>query len=155
MKQQLELEFKTLVSKEQFDKITELYHPLLFLKQHNYYYKSSTSHQSFRIRVKDEKKIFTLKKRNADQILEYEKDFAGFFYDDIEIQNILNKFNLFPPFHLQGELITYRAIVEDDRAELCFDINCYNNLIDYEIEYEMKKTMTVYQCLKQYYLKLV
>ncbi|MGI6510529.1 MAG: CYTH domain-containing protein [Erysipelotrichaceae bacterium] len=139
MKQQLEIEFKTLINKEQFDKITALYRPLSFSKQHNYYYKSSFCDQSFRVRVKENKKVFTLKENSGNQIMEYEKEFTGFFYEDNEISSTLQKFNILPPFLLIGELITYRAIVENDLAQLCFDINCYNGLIDYEIEYEMKK----------------
>ncbi|HPW52935.1 MAG TPA: CYTH domain-containing protein [Erysipelotrichaceae bacterium] len=139
MKQQLEIEFKTLVDKEQFDRIAHLYRPLLFLKQHNYYYNSPFSDYSFRVRVKEEQKIFTLKQRLDDRILEHEKAFTGHFYEDAEIRNVLNRLNIFPPFSLEGELITYRATVENNLAELCLDINCYNSLIDYEIEYEMKK----------------
>ncbi len=138
MKQQLEIEFKMLVSKEQFDKITALYRPLLFLKQHNYYYKSPSSLQSFRIRIKEDKKIFTLKDTTGDQIIEYEKEFFDLFYEDSEIKKLLNKLNIYPPFYQVGELTTYRATIENDLAELCFDINCYNGLLDYEIEYEMK-----------------
>ncbi len=139
MKQQLEIEFKTLVSKEQFENITKLYGPLNFLKQHNYYYKSSFSSQSFRIRITKEKKIFTLKEIVDEQILEHEKEFTGLFYEDKDIKTLLDKLEIYPPFNLEGELITYRAIVETDLAQLCFDFNHYNNLIDYEIEYELKK----------------
>lgn len=139
MKHQLETEFKTLVNKEQFDKLSELYRPLLFVKQHNYYYGSLNSENSFRIRIKDNQKIFTLKETLDNQILEHEKQFTGQFHEDSEIILILSKMNILPPFNLIGELVTYRATVETELAELCFDINCYNGLIDYEIEYEIKK----------------
>ncbi|NLZ75060.1 MAG: CYTH domain-containing protein [Erysipelotrichia bacterium] len=139
MKQQLEIEFKTLVSKEQFDKLSDLYRPLLFVKQHNYYYSSLNSEHSFRIRIKDNQKIFALKETLGDKILEHEKTFTGQFYEDNEIEVVLNKLNILPPFNLVGELVTYRATIETALADLCFDINCYNDLIDYEIEYEIKK----------------
>mgnify|MGYP003787209509 FL=1 len=80
MKHQLETEFKTLVNKEQFDKLSELYRPLLFVKQHNYYYGSLNSENSFRIRIKDNQKIFTLKETLDNQILEHEKQFTGQFH---------------------------------------------------------------------------
>ena len=35
-----------------------------------------------------------------------------------------------------GECTTYRAVINTDKAELCFDINEYNGITDYEIEYE-------------------
>ena len=35
-----------------------------------------------------------------------------------------------------GKCVTYRAVVELEKAELCFDINEYNGITDYEIEYE-------------------
>ncbi|MGI6607742.1 MAG: CYTH domain-containing protein [Erysipelotrichaceae bacterium] len=139
MKQQLEIEFKTLVTKEQFDKLISLYWPLLFYKQHNYYYRPLSCDYSFRIRIKENKKIFTLKEKIDNNILEHEKTFSGPFYEDNEIKNTLDRLNIYPPFNLEGELITYRAVVESELAQLCFDINHYNNLIDYEIEYEIKK----------------
>ncbi|MBR6957413.1 MAG: CYTH domain-containing protein, partial [Erysipelotrichaceae bacterium] len=37
-----------------------------------------------------------------------------------------------------GQLVTERAMVITPYAELCFDINHYNGIMDYEVEYEVK-----------------
>lgn len=140
MKQEVELELKTLVTKEQFEKLVSFYQPLTFIRQHNYYYVTNDiKHYGFRIRLRAGEQLFTLKQKKHGQTMEYEKVFVGELQNDPEIVALLAQFQIFPPYHLFGELITERAVVETDWAELCFDINHYNGQIDYELEYEVKQ----------------
>lgn len=140
MKHEVELELKTIISKEKFDKLVSLYQPLEFVQQHNYYYVTDDlSHYGFRVRIRNGEKLFTLKNYVNGVTYEYEKVFEGNMEDDPEIIEVLDKFNIQKPYTLFGELITERAVYYDGLAELCFDINHYNGLTDYELEYEVKK----------------
>ena len=140
MRQEVELELKTIITKQQFDELCSFYQPLNFIRQHNYYYVTDDlSHYAFRIRVIGEEKLFTLKNYVDNKTWEYEKVFINNIEDDEEIMDVLNRFSIKPPFRLYGELITDRAMVVNEKAELCFDINSYNGITDYEIEYEVKK----------------
>lgn len=135
-----ELELKTLVTKEQFEKITSFYQNLKFVEQVNIYYESDKDDSyAFRVRLKDGKQLFTLKAHSNGKIIEYEKYFTSSFELDREILLTLASFSVFPPFKKLGRLITKRAMVINEEAELCFDINEYNGKTDYEIEYEVKK----------------
>lgn len=139
MKHEVELELKTIVTEEQFYKLASFYQPLEFIEQHNYYFVTGDiSHYGFRVRTKGDEKLFTLKNHVDGVTYEYEKVFEGNLEDDPEIVEVLNKFNVKHPYTLFGELITQRAIYFDGLAELCFDINHYNGLTDYELEYEVK-----------------
>lgn len=140
MQGNIELELKTLITKEQFEKLTSFYQPLNFVKQHNHYYVTDNLNSyAFRVRTIGDKNVFTLKYYLNGDTHEYEKEFDGNFEDDPEILDLLNQFNVKPPYRMFGELITERAVVESEFAELCFDINSYNGLIDYELEYEVHK----------------
>ncbi len=140
MKGQVELELKTLLSKQDFEKLLAHYQPLTFVRQVNtYFVTSDIAHYAFRIRERNGETVFTLKHYTDGQVMEYEKSFGGNFFDDPEINEILSRFDIHPPFQLLGSVITDRAVYETDLAELCFDINQYNGLTDYEVEYEVKK----------------
>ena len=140
MHQNLEIELKMLVSEDQFEELLSHYLPHDFIMQTNYYYASRNSdHYAFRVREKEGRKLFTLKKKTPDGVLEYEKYFEGKLEDDPEIVEVLNSFNEKLPAKLLGTLTTYRYTVDTGLAELCFDINQYNDIQDYEIEYEVKK----------------
>ena len=78
MHQNLEIELKMLVDEDQFEKLLSFYLPHNFIEQVNYYYKSRNSrHYAFRVREKEGQKLFTLKKRLAEGVQEYEKYFEG------------------------------------------------------------------------------
>ena len=140
MKGQVELELKTLVSRQKFEKLAAHYQPLTFVRQTNtYFVTGDPDHYAFRIRERLGEKLFTLKQHRDGQVIEYEKPFSGNFFDDPEIRQTLADFGLTPPYQLLGSLTTDRAVHYDGLAELCFDINSYNGITDYEIEYEVKK----------------
>ena len=52
---------------------------------------------------------------------------------------LLASFDEYPPFDVLGQLTTLRADKETELATISLDINIYNGLHDYEIEYEIKK----------------
>lgn len=140
-----EIELKTIVTKEQFYRLVEIYKPLKFIKQVNHYYFTNDNiHYAFRIRDKQGERLFTSKENVDGKTIEFEKELTVSIEEDKEITDYLNKKGLKPPYELLGDMTTYRAIYYNGLAELCFDINLYNGIIDYEIEYEMKKEHDYY-----------
>ena len=140
-----EKELKTIVTKEQFYKLLEIYKPLKFIKQVNHYYVTNDhSHYLFRIRDKQGKRLFTRKEYIDGKTIEFEKYLTIAVEEDKEIIDYLKNKGMNPPFILLGDMTTYRAIYDNGLAELCFDINLYNGIIDYEIEYELKKEHDYY-----------
>ena len=140
MNHAIETELKMLLTREQFNKLVSLYQPLDFVKQVNTYYKNNNSrHYAFRIREKEGTLLFTLKNKTSEGVMEYEKIITGAPEDDTDVVRTIAEFGILPPYEVLGQLVTYRAMYVSEFAELCFDINLYNGIFDYEVEYEVKK----------------
>ncbi len=148
MYNQMERELKCLVSKEQYDQIIKSYDFSKSWIQINTYY-DTTSKQvkkqnaAVRIRTIGSKKIFTLKIRK-DKLthFEYEKEISTDKIDNIndpEVLSWLQKLNLSEPLKKTVVIQTERRIYRTKEAELCADYNIFNDIHDYEIEYEVKK----------------
>lgn len=136
-----EVELKMLLTEEEFNRLLQHFQPANFIKQTNHYYSASNNSkfQSIRIREKQNKFLFTLKEKNEEYVQEYEKYTNGLeLENDQEILDILHQRNLLPPYNKIGELTTERFMyIIPNQAELCFDINHYYGITDYEIEYEV------------------
>ena len=158
MNKNIEKEYKVLLSKEQFETLCSFYEPLHFVQQTNIYFDTEDRaieymRGAMRIRTKNGKHRFTLKVHENNELVEYECDVATNTIDALNSHSIsllLKKYKIHGPYIQRAKLITKRAIVEDEFAELCFDISEYNNTIDYEIEYEYKKKhdgLSLFQCI--------
>ncbi len=140
MKHAIETELKMLLTREQFNRLVALYQPVNFVKQVNTYYKNNnSSHYAFRLREREGEILFTLKQKTDKGVMEYEKIMTCPIEEDQDAVATLAEFNIYPPYEILGNLTTYRAMYIDEYAELCFAINVYNGIIDYEVEYEVKK----------------
>ena len=96
---------------------------------------------SMRIRQKENTYLFTCKTPDINGRNEHECYVHGNSAGDLntpEIHQLLSELGIHGELHQIGKLTTYRAVIELPDAELCFDINEYNNTKDYEIEYEYK-----------------
>ena len=140
----IEVEYKILVDKEIFEKLSNLYPNKTFIKQVNTYYDTKNydlrkKHCAMRIREKENTYMITLKVPTINGHEEFEcyvNENSSKMFKESEIDTILKKLKITDEFIVIGECTTYRAIIKTDKAELCFDINEYNGIIDYEIEYE-------------------
>lgn len=147
MNENLEIEYKVLLTKEQFDTLVSQYDDVHFIRQVNTYYDTKNldirkNYGSMRIREKEGKFIFTLKKHTTDGLLEFEKlvpsnDVSAF--DDLEIKELFRDMKIDQPIVKLTSLTTDRAVIFNGYAEICLDHNFYNGKEDYEIEYEYKK----------------
>lgn len=141
----IETEFKLLVNKESFERLSSFYEDLIFHEQINTYFDNDVNEienrrGAMRIRRTD-KFIFTLKMFEDGKLLEFECEVDN---NDVEslnnpdIINLLSSYNISYPFHKTAELKTLRAIHNTGKAELCFDESHYAGICDFEIEYEEK-----------------
>lgn len=140
MQSKLEVEYKTLCTKSQFDQLLNLYPDHETIIQKNTYLDSTPSLRgsgmAMRIRQINDKYYFTLKIREVRGNEEIEFEIPSFSLDYPPVQNILHKYHI-PPIQEAGVLVTTRHFVKLQNAELCMDENEYNGNIDYEIEYEL------------------
>lgn len=140
----IEKEYKILVNEEQFTTLCSSYKDLIFMKQTNIYYDTydhaiERKHGAMRIREKNGSFIFTLKMFHGDDLMEHECTVLNNsleVFDIKEIKDVLSSYDIQGPFMELASCITYRAMVVNEYAELCFDINEYRGMKDYEIEYE-------------------
>lgn len=140
----IEVEYKILLSKDNFDKLSNLYPDKIFTKQVNTYYDTKNNdlrrmHCGMRIREKDNKFLITLKVptiKGHEEFECYVSENSSNMFKTSEINIILKKLGIFDDVIAIGECVTYRAVIKTNKAELCFDINEYNGITDYEIEYE-------------------
>lgn len=145
MKENIEIEYKTLLSKNNFFTLLDMYKSDTdyFVKQDNYYYDTSlfdckNNNIAIRTRVIADETYFTLKFK-ADVLYEYEKKVSCCFLNDREVLDILSRYNIDPKSLINfATLSTERCQIDLNCAYLCFDINTYNDSIDYELEYEYK-----------------
>lgn len=146
MNTNIEKEYKVMLNKDQFNKLTSKYNGLVFKKQINTYYDNAQMdiqniHGAMRIREISNSYLFTMKLLKADDLYEFEcvvdrNDNSVF--DEPEIKKLLDEYHIIGPFQQITSLTTFRAMLCNELAEICFDENHYNGIVDYEIEYEYK-----------------
>ena len=147
MNTNIEKEYKILVSEDAFHMIEAQYNNLQYHKQVNTYYdtldkKIESVRGAMRIREIHNSYIFTMKLLRGDDLYEYEcpvSENSSAVFDTLEIKELLHEHGIHGPFYETASLTTWRAIVENDDAELCFDKNTYDGKKDFEIEYEYKR----------------
>lgn len=147
MNTNIEKEYKILVSEEAFHIIEAQYTNLQYRKQVNTYYDNADHmieaiHGAMRIREVDNTYIFTMKLICGSDLYEYEcpvDENSPAVFEKAEIKELLQEHGISGPFYETTQLTTWRAMVINDDAELCFDKSEYHGIVDYEIEYEYKR----------------
>lgn len=138
---ELEIEYKTMLTQEQFNNLKDHFKDAILIKQNNRYFKYSDSnvHIACRIREKGNQATLTFKQDHLEGRLEsnfknidLESDF--FKHEDVLI--FLNKNHLDKAFIYIGDLLTYRYQILEEHQEICIDENHYEGVIDYELEVE-------------------
>ncbi len=138
---QLEIEFKTLLTKKQFDDLKNHFKDAKLIKQDNHYFKYSDPKVKVACRLREigDKCTLTFKQDHPEGRLETNfnnmiKDSNYFIRDDVQSFLKENNFNLeFIPI---GNLLTHRYQVIEAHQEICIDENFYNGNVDYELEVE-------------------
>lgn len=152
MNQEMEFEYKTLLTKEDFDKLNDvLAFPQEAIKQVNHYFETADfqlkdKSSALRIREKDTAFILTLKQAQADGILEtHEKltkaEFVAFLQNKIgykdHVGKQLKELGIeMSDLQYYGSLTTYRKSFSKNEIEYVLDESHYGEVIDYELEIE-------------------
>lgn len=140
MQSKIEVEYKTLCTKQQFNQLLSLYPNHEKIVQTNTYLDAfpslRESGMAMRIRQINDRYFFALKIKEVRGNEEIEFEIPSFSLDYPPIQNVLHTYHI-PPVEPVGVLVTTRHLVKLENAELCMDINEYNGIIDYEVEYEL------------------
>jgi uncharacterized protein YjbK len=150
MQKPVERELKILLTKEQYEKILHSYDFDEIIHQSNQYFDTpqetlKNNQIALRLRTKNDKIIFTLKKRkDATAQIELEKEADASSLNDIQDQQILDwmkeyqieRSQLLPSVCVS----TIRHFKKLPNAELCLDEQTFENgEHDYELEYEYTK----------------
>ncbi|KGR73692.1 CYTH domain-containing protein [Ureibacillus sinduriensis] len=154
MTQELEIEFKNVLTKQQYETLLKKFHVSneMIVHQTNHYFDTKEFRlkelfSGLRIRVTNKKIVCTLKERTAtnthlettDVITREQADLMltgrGFFAESVKIR--LSQLGV-PVEHLHhfGTLSTERVEISHKGGTLVFDHSFYLNCDDYEVEYE-------------------
>jgi len=142
LRENTEIEYKCLVSEIEYLSLLKHYtNQYQQIKQVNVYYRDFLNNLSnkqaiIRQRLLDDSSVLGFKIKVADKLLEYEIDSESL--DNPGLLKVLSSYDIYPPFVKVGELLTIRRLIDLENAELCLDENHYNNIVDFEIEYELK-----------------
>lgn len=166
MKEEIEIEFKCVVTKTQFDQLVAAFDPGPFQQQSNHYFDTpdfllKEAGAALRIREKGGRAEMTLKEPADTGLLESTvslsqlevKDaLAGTLPDNKVISRAAGRAGAANFAHF-GTLSTTRAEMAYEGGLLVFDHSTYLGQEDYEIEYEAKDASgedVFYQLLKKY-----
>ncbi|HGA0314921.1 TPA: CYTH domain-containing protein [Streptococcus agalactiae] len=151
----LEIEYKTLLNKDEFNRLTSLFSHVQPITQTNYYFDTETfemkAHRmSLRIRTLPNRAELTLKiprevgnlEHNHGLTLEEAKYIVknGQFPEDTEIASLILEKGVDPTkLVVFGQLTTTRREMETSIGLMALDSNIYADIKDYELELEVKQ----------------
>ncbi|WP_043933034.1 CYTH domain-containing protein [Bacillus sp. EB01] len=155
MEQNIEIEFKNIVEKDEFNKVAQEFKLGLsdFKHQANHYFDTSLfrlkdAGSALRIREKDGKRVLTLKQPYGDGLLETHQRLSEKEFDDAinlgklpegQIQSEIEKLGIqFEELAYFGTLETSRAETQYKEGLLVLDHSSYLGTEDYELEYEVE-----------------
>lgn len=151
MSQEIEIEIKNMVTKDEFEKLCTVFSITSFTEQVNHYFETEdfaikNNGAALRIRYKNNTWTLTLKqpaeigllethqqlsKEAACKMIETGKPVEG------QIATILEGFGISTAIKYFGSLTTKRAEIEYEGGLLVFDHSFYFHEDDYELEYEV------------------
>lgn len=144
MKTNLEIEFKTLLDKQEYTRILTHFKHATCIHQTNYYYQSSTlQNKKIAARIRQIDQVFELTFKIKQEKGKLEVNFevpsnSVEHFNRPDVQQFLSDHNFSSYWDYIGELHTTRYVVQEEYGELCIDHNIYLNREDYELEYEVK-----------------
>lgn len=146
MKENLEIEFKSLLSQSDFFRLltTDFEQAPRFVQLNTYYDTQDrvlmNSKSTARIRVVNNSTLFTLKVLDESGFLtEYEIEEKNLTMQDPQIIDIMSQHGFKPPFTQISASKTVRYTIEDDAGQWCLDHTEFENHMDYELEYELTR----------------
>lgn len=148
IKPHLEIEYKTLITETQYQTLLSGLPFGQCFNQTNVYY-DTLSHQfrslnvSCRIRSVNNTHELTFKVPAKQGKLEHNfivSSNDASVFKRMDISQFIDSLGIQADLVQQGILITQRCTLQRPYGELCLDLNTYNGLVDYELEYELYGT---------------
>src|SRR5690625_4441818 len=152
MSQNIEIEFKALLTKEQFNKIkSDFPFPIHAIQQENHYFETKqftfkNNKSALRIRKKANEYTLTLKQQQDGYVLETHDTLnQNEFQSWIDGRPIFkqNTKKIFQSLHVNEENLIYYGYLTTNRWQYnennviyCLDESFYNDIVDYELEIE-------------------
>lgn len=146
MRKNTEIEYKTLVTCDQFERLLSHFPAFKTVTQTNTYFdtvdrKLKDLKMACRIRASDESIVATVKHKVGQEVMEYDVDLDEFdatvFRRD-EFRRLFEEVGVSESLVVVGIAKTVRSTVDEPLGELCFDQNTYRGITDYELEFEVK-----------------
>ncbi len=146
MRTNTEIEYKTLVSEDQFNRLLSHFEVTSTVEQTNTYFdtpdrKLKAKKIACRIRVSDMIIEATVKEQTDEGILEFNHTLNAFdpeIFRTAEFKVLFERLDMREPLVEVGKATTLRRIVDEKNGELCFDRTIFQNGVDFELEYEVK-----------------
>lgn len=145
MKTNLEIEFKTLITLYESQRIREAFPFSKPKKQINVYF-DTLDHQLYkkkmmcRIRIVDARYEFTLKIPQDKGVMEFECTLDSLSLNDARLINYFNTLHINALEMIEiARSETLRSIYSDSYGDWCLDETTFSHHTDYEIEYELHK----------------
>jgi len=143
MKTNLEIEYKALLTEQEYKKVLSHFNPTIRINQTNHYYQSyNVFNKKIAARIREINDTFelTFKIRQTKGKLEVNFDVPSDSVEHFslpEVQTFLKEHHFYQAWSYIGDLHTLRYVVQDAYGELCIDHNTYLDQEDYELEYEV------------------
>jgi len=146
MRTNTEIEYKTLVTRDQFERLLSHFPAFKTVTQTNTYFdtqdrKLKAMKVACRIRVSDGSIVATVKHKVDQGVMEYDIDLEEFdatVFQRDEFRRLFEELGMNEDLIVVGVAKTVRSIVDEPLGELCFDRNTYRGITDYELEFEVK-----------------
>lgn len=139
----LEIEFKTLLTKDQFEQLNKHLFQHEPIKQINTYYDNTNRdlfHQNIMMRIRHiegQSQEFTIKESQVDGVMEYSYIDELIDINNDKVTQFLNTQEIEGPFEMIAQSTTYRILLIDELGEWALDHSIYDNGEDFELEYEI------------------
>ena len=142
MNTNLEIEYKTILTEDQFNHLSLDYKEVPVIKQVNFYYQYADVNKAIAARIRQINQTFelTFKIKQAKGRLEVNFEVYGNdanVFDREDVRSFLNENDYTQAFSYLGELTSYRRLIKEKHGDLCIDENHYLGVVDYELEYEV------------------
>ena len=144
MENMIEIEYKTLLSFEEYRRTRDVYSSYAPILQANTYFDTPTRslfHHgiSLRIRTIKDSHTLTIKFPHGEHVEEWSESVATCTVQELNHPLIYTHIAPFlsEEINCLGTLLTSRIIIPYRKGILCLDENTYLNRVDYELEYEL------------------
>ena len=160
MKQHLEIEFKTMLSKDEFNRLYQVWDFDEGFLQINSYYDTITNfflkkRMMLRIRTIEDSFIFTMKTPRKLGVLENEFILDEFNINDLKVQKLLDSHNILSTdLSLVAQSKTIRHEFDDKYGTWCLDLNEFAYSKDFELEYELHDEVNFEDAQLHYFDKI-